>query len=186
MSLVQEYMPRVKGSLLGEKYDQKTREKVVSDKTVSGPRDHQYERHQISEITGAQLRGEEAGAIGTPQLEVSNGHVCIRNPYFTLNAEDRGLQVSIKYGRKRMKTSKRAPLNRLVSSGQDSHQSPSRGTHNRRQLSSLGPIARRGSNFLGREPRRRRKDSKSSWGEKSTYFGESVDKGEEDVKVSGW
>lgn len=60
MSLVQEYMPRVKGSLLGEKYDEKTREKVVSDKTVSGPRDHQHERHQISEITGAQLRGEEA------------------------------------------------------------------------------------------------------------------------------
>lgn len=86
-----------------------------------------------------------------------------------------------------MTTSKRAPLNRLVSSGQDSHQLPSRGTHNgKRHPSSLGPIARRGSNFLGREPRRRRKDSKNSWGEKSTHFGESVDKGEEDVKVSGW
>lgn len=77
-----------------------------------------------------------------------------------------------------MTTSKRAPLNRLVSSGQDSHQLPSRGTHDgRRQLSSLGPAAKRGPNFLGRELRRR-KDSKSSRGEKSTHVGESVDKGE--------
>lgn len=134
-----------------------------------------------------QGESEEAGAIGTPQLEVSNGQAYIRNPYFTLNTEDRGLQVSIKCGRKWMTTSTRAPLNRLVSSGQDSRQLPSRGTHNgRRQLSSLGPAARRGPNFLGREPRRRRKDSKSSWGEKSTHFGELVDKGKEDVKVSGW
>lgn len=60
MSLVQEWMARVKGSFLGEKYDQKTREKVVSDKTVSGPRDNQHERHQMSEVMRAQLRGEEA------------------------------------------------------------------------------------------------------------------------------
>lgn len=60
MSLGQEWMARVTGSLLGEKYDQKSQEKVVSDQTVSGPRDNQHERHQMSEVTGAQLRGEEA------------------------------------------------------------------------------------------------------------------------------
>lgn len=118
----------------------------------------------MSEVPGAQLRGEEArrewadaGAIGTPQLEVRNGHICIRNPYFTLKAEDRGPQVSIKCGRKRMTTSKRAPLYRLVSPGEESHQLSSRGTHNgRRLLASLGPAARRGPNFLGREPKRRK------------------------------
>lgn len=132
-----------------------------------------------------QGESEQMQEPSEPQQEVSNGHFYIRNPYFTLRAEDRGPQVRIKCGRKRRTASQRAPLNRLISSGQDRHQLPSRGTHNgRRHLPSLGPAARRGPNFSGREPRRR-KDSKSSWGEKSTHFGESVNKGEEDVKVSG-
>lgn len=121
------------------------------------------------------------GVIWTPQLEVNNGQFYISTLHFTPKAKHK--RTSGKYqrhGRKQM-TLKRAQFNCLVRSGQESHQLSDRGTHNRmRHLPPPGPVGRRGPNYLGYEERARIDF-------RALHFGESVDKGDEDEKVSsGW
>lgn len=56
-----------------------------------------------------------------------------------------------------------------------------------RHLSPPGPIGRRGPNYLGYELRRVQEQISELLGEKPTHFAESVDEGDDDVKVSsGW